>query len=107
MKAGRWKQGLVWGACAAAVAGVVIAQSSPPMSFFVTSVGSGKGADFGGLAGADKHCQTLAAAAGAASDARAASAQLLLDFGLLRKVFAPRPHDPGAADNSMGCRDIK
>jgi len=35
------------------------------MSFFVTSVGSGKGADFGGLAGADKHCQSLAAAAGA------------------------------------------
>lgn len=35
------------------------------MGFFVTSVGSGKGADFGGLEGADKHCQTLAAAAGA------------------------------------------
>jgi hypothetical protein len=35
------------------------------MSFFVTSAGSGKGADYGGLAGADKHCQTLAAAAGA------------------------------------------
>ena len=35
------------------------------MTFFVTSVGSGKGADFGGLAGADKHCQSLAAAAGA------------------------------------------
>jgi hypothetical protein len=33
--------------------------------FFVTSVGSGKGADLGGLAGADKHCQTLAATAGA------------------------------------------
>ena len=33
-------------------------------SFFVTSVGGGKGADLGGLAGADKHCQTLAAAAG-------------------------------------------
>ena len=33
-------------------------------SFFVTSQGGGKGADFGGLAGADKHCQTLAAAAG-------------------------------------------
>ena len=31
----------------------------------MTSVGSGKGADFGGLAGADKHCQTLAAAVGA------------------------------------------
>jgi hypothetical protein len=35
------------------------------MTFFVTSTGSGKGADFGGLAGADKHCQSLAAAAGA------------------------------------------
>lgn len=35
------------------------------MTFFVTSAGSGKGADLGGLAGADKHCQTLAAAAGA------------------------------------------
>jgi hypothetical protein len=35
------------------------------MSFFVTSVGSGKGADLGGLAGADGHCQSLAQAAGA------------------------------------------
>ena len=37
----------------------------PGMSFFISSTGSGKGADFGGLAGADKHCQSLAAAAGA------------------------------------------
>jgi hypothetical protein len=36
-----------------------------PMSFFVTSVGLGDGANLGGLAGADKHCQTLAQAAGA------------------------------------------
>jgi hypothetical protein len=36
-----------------------------PMSFFVTSVGLGKGGDLGGLAGADAHCQALAAAAGA------------------------------------------
>jgi hypothetical protein len=35
------------------------------MSFFVTSVGSGNGANLGGLTGADKHCQTLAAAVGA------------------------------------------
>jgi len=35
------------------------------MTFFIASVGSGKGADYGGLAGADKHCQSLAAAAGA------------------------------------------
>ena len=43
---------------------VALGQSSG-MSFFVTSAGSGKGADFGGLDGADKHCQSLAAAAGA------------------------------------------
>ncbi|TIL44072.1 hypothetical protein [Mesorhizobium sp.] len=36
------------------------------MSFFVTSVGSGKGADLGGLAGADAHCASLAEAAGVA-----------------------------------------
>lgn len=36
-----------------------------PMSFFVTSVGMGDGANLGGLAGADKHCQMLAQAAGA------------------------------------------
>ncbi|HEU0203589.1 MAG TPA: hypothetical protein VFR86_24530 [Burkholderiaceae bacterium] len=35
------------------------------MSFFVTSVGPGKGADLGGLDGADQHCQSLALAAGA------------------------------------------
>ena len=35
------------------------------MTFFVTSVGSGKGADLGGLAGADQHCQSLAQAVGA------------------------------------------
>jgi len=51
-------------ALALAPASAAIAQSSN-MSFFVTSVGSGKGADFGGLAGADKHCQDLAAAVGA------------------------------------------
>jgi hypothetical protein len=36
-----------------------------PMNFFVTSVGMGKGGDLGGLAGADAHCQQLAAAVGA------------------------------------------
>jgi len=35
-----------------------------PMSFFVTSVGKGDGANLGGLAGADAHCQSLAAAVG-------------------------------------------
>lgn len=37
------------------------------MTFFITSVGLGKGGDLGGLAGADRHCQDLAQAAGAGS----------------------------------------
>ena len=45
---------------------VGLAQQAPPepMSFFVTSVGLGDGANLGGLAGADAHCQRLATAAG-------------------------------------------
>ena len=38
--------------------------ASKKMSFFITSAGSGNGADLGGLAGADQHCQMLAKAAG-------------------------------------------
>src|SRR6516164_6545976 len=38
---------------------------APNTTFFVTSAGPGKGADLGGLAGADAHCQALAQAAGA------------------------------------------
>src|SRR5262245_65343055 len=40
---------------------------SPNMTFFITSAGPGKGADLGGLEGADRHCQTLAQNAGAGS----------------------------------------
>jgi hypothetical protein len=43
---------------------VVGAQEKTDLGFFITSVGSGKGADLGGLEGADKHCQALAQAAG-------------------------------------------
>ena len=46
------------------IGGAALAQQSG-MTFFVTGAGSGKGADFGGLAGADKLCQSLASAAGA------------------------------------------
>ena len=42
----------------------LLAQDAP-MSFFITSAGPGNGADLGGLAGADRHCQMLAAGAGA------------------------------------------
>jgi hypothetical protein len=66
---------------AATVSFQVSAQQNQ-MSFFVTSAGSGNGANLGGLAGADKTCQTLAAAAGAGSktwhaylSAKAASGQ--------------------------------
>ena len=45
--------------------GVNASAQQADMTFFITSVGSGKGADLGGLAGADAHCQTLAQAAGA------------------------------------------
>jgi len=41
------------------------AQATPKMSFFITSTGPGNGANLGGVLGADKHCQTLAAAVGA------------------------------------------
>src|SRR5215813_15103496 len=44
------------------------AQAPPqPMSFFTTSVGKGDGANYGGLAGADAYCQSMAAAAGRGS----------------------------------------
>lgn len=39
-------------------------QQTPPMTFFLTSVGTGAGAKLGGLEGADRHCQTLADAVG-------------------------------------------
>jgi hypothetical protein len=41
------------------------APENAEMSFFVTSVGTGNGANLGGIRGADAHCQTLAGAAGA------------------------------------------
>src|SRR5215475_10368197 len=50
-------------ACASGLMAPAQAQQAT-MSFFVTSVGKGKGADLGGLAGADAHCQALAKAAG-------------------------------------------
>lgn len=50
------------------LAGCASVQPGPQnMTFFVTSVGPGRGADLGGLEGADRHCQSLAQAAGAGS----------------------------------------
>src|SRR4051794_11886163 len=54
-------------ACALLLISCPVFAQQPSMSFFVTSVGLEKGGDLGGLEGADRHCQTLAQAAGAAS----------------------------------------
>jgi hypothetical protein len=53
-----------------AVLGCAMPASGPatgPMSFFITSANPGNGGDFGGVEGADRHCQALATAAGAGS----------------------------------------
>ncbi|MGH6626177.1 MAG: hypothetical protein ACRECD_06510 [Burkholderiaceae bacterium] len=65
-----WKRSLLAGSVAAAsllAACQMMAPAKPQsrMTFFVTSTNPGKGADFGGLAGADQHCQKLATAVGA------------------------------------------
>ena len=56
-----WLAVLALGACASMDANT----PQSKMTFFVTSVNPGKGADLGGLAGADAHCQALATAVGA------------------------------------------
>lgn len=58
------RAGLAAVMAAASYAAVAQQQAPQPMSFFVTSTGLGDGANLGGLAGADAHCQSLAAAAG-------------------------------------------
>ena len=56
---------LIASAAFAGAAAAAVSEHKEAMTFFITSVGSGKGADFGGIAGADRHCQSLAQAAGA------------------------------------------
>ncbi len=63
-------------------------QDRAPMTFFLTSVGSGNGANLGGLAGADAHCQKLAAAAGAGD--RTWRAYLFKHFGRRREAGGER-----------------
>ncbi len=55
----------------AAFAGTAGAQDASKMSFFITSAGPGKGADLGGLEGADRHCAALAQKAGSKKEWRA------------------------------------
>lgn len=58
-----FKQLLVLVFMVSATFSTLVAQNA--MSFFITSAGPGNGADLGGLEGADRHCQSLADAAGA------------------------------------------
>jgi hypothetical protein len=60
-----WAAGATVFAALALSAGAEAQQAN--MTFFVTSTGAGKGADFGGLSGADAHCQSLAQGVGAGS----------------------------------------
>jgi hypothetical protein len=62
----RISRSILIGCAAVATIGFAGAQAQQSaMSFFITSTSLGKGGDLGGLAGADKHCQDLAQAAGA------------------------------------------
>lgn len=63
MKLVHW--GMPLAACLALACTQPAQAQQAAMTFFVTSQGPGKGADLGGLAGADRHCQQLAQAAGA------------------------------------------
>jgi hypothetical protein len=58
---------VVLSVAAAAVLASCASLNQPPLGFFVTSANPGTGADFGGLAGADAYCQTLATSVGAGS----------------------------------------
>jgi hypothetical protein len=63
------KSGVFWIVVSVVLVGLGVFGGAQPfaggMSFFVSSAGSGKGADLGGLEGADRICRTLAGAAGA------------------------------------------
>ncbi len=60
----RFSIAMAAGILALGVSAIAPAQQAA-MTWFVTSAGSGKGGDLGGLEGADAHCQQLAQAAGA------------------------------------------
>ena len=65
-KASSWRVVAAAALALAAAPGMAAAQQDASvLGFFVTSVGGPQGANYGGLEGADRHCQTLAAKAGA------------------------------------------
>ncbi len=77
------KHSTLLAACTVALCGGVIsanAQSAEEMSFFITSASGGDGANYGGLEGADAHCNALASAAGSSKTFAAyLSASMVID----------------------------
>lgn len=81
-----------------AIAGTVQADDTDTekMSFFITSVGKGDGANLGGLEGADAHCNALANAAGSSKTwAAYLSTSMMID----------RSTDPMTITNGISARD--
>ncbi|MEP0960207.1 MAG: hypothetical protein ABJQ70_01165 [Roseobacter sp.] len=82
LKSNRWTP-FVIAALAVSAPGAGSAQSAvdaEAMSFFITSVGKGDGGNLGGLAGADAHCNALAAQAGSSKNwAAYLSTQMVVD----------------------------
>ncbi|MFT6915139.1 MAG: hypothetical protein ACJAWL_001442 [Motiliproteus sp.] len=86
---------------AGALFGSLVAEAAErQMGFFVTSVGIGKGADLGGLEGADAHCNKLASAAGAGD--REWRAYLSTEAADTRGVFARNRIGAGPWYNAYG-----
>ena len=70
MNAKNIKLGIAVASAAVAIAGCATMEPKNPMTFFVTSTGTGQGANLGGLSGADALCEQRAASVGAAGPAR-------------------------------------
>jgi hypothetical protein len=103
MKNGFWVSMAFAGACVGltSVAAVQAQTANSNMSFFITSVGKGDGANLGGLAGADAHCAALAKAAGSTKTNWHAylSTTPVQGAGAGR---CPRPHRQGPWVNAKG-----
>ena len=86
--------------CALGAYEALAQDADPRTSFFLTSVGPGKGADLGGLAGADQYCQNLAESVGVGNKTWHA---YLTTTGQ-GAVNAPGSHRPGAlVQHQRGC----
>ena len=75
--------------------------SRPSMTFFITSVGKGNGADLGGLDGADAHCLALAKAAGSTQHQLARLPEHDR-AGRRRRCQRARPHRQGPVAERQG-----